>query len=67
MEGSFKNKDTLPDVCSCYYCCSTFNKTEIKYYMDDGKTVQCPYCEIDSVIPQKTNKELKELKKYWFS
>jgi hypothetical protein len=36
--------------CGCYYCCSTFESTQVSEWIDDGLTPICPHCSIDSVL-----------------
>ena len=66
------NKDELMRIeslgmdCSCFYCGKRFNPKEIKEWTDEGQTALCPYCGVDSVIPNPTEENLKELHKYYF-
>ena len=52
-ELSHNNADEIHDftVCGCYFCLAEFKGKYIHEYVDDGKTVLCPYCGVDSVIP----------------
>lgn len=71
----------------CFYCCSIFSPTEIIEWTDfynsvedrrnrqneifEGQTPICPYCSIDSVLPEVpefkiTKSLLKEMYDYWF-
>ncbi|HAX75894.1 MAG TPA: cytoplasmic protein [Cyanobacteria bacterium UBA11372] len=55
----------------CYYCLSIFSPEEISDYCDDGTTVLCPKCGIDSVLGSQSGytidlATLKKLKQYWF-
>lgn len=57
--------------CGCFYCLYKFSPTEIKNWVDEGKTALCPKCEIDSVLGDAsgypiTTAFLKEMHKYWF-
>ena len=63
---AIKNKDTLPKECSCYYCLKNFSKEKIQEWTDQSRTAICPYCHVDSVIPQTNMDELKAMQKYWF-
>jgi hypothetical protein len=38
--------------CGCYHCLTIFNPKDIKEWVDNDDTAMCPYCEIDSVIPE---------------
>lgn len=42
--------------CGCFYCLKIFKPKEIKNWIRDknGKTALCPYCGIDSVLPDKS-------------
>ena len=60
-------------LCGCFYCLEIFEPSEIYEWIEDvaGKTALCPYCNIDSVIPDAsgfpvTPEFLKEMHKYWF-
>ena len=56
------------------YCNNRYDVKEIKDWIEDdhGLTAQCPYCWVDSVIPEIidgkliTDEELKEMGKYYF-
>ncbi|MEI0559354.1 cytoplasmic protein [Brachyspira intermedia] len=61
------------DVCGCFYCVSIFSPKLITDWIEDENdlTAICPYCGIDSVIPNysdyQLNKELlKEMREYFF-
>lgn len=71
------NHDILnnSNICGCFYCLKIFNPDEIEFWINDpaGKTALCPYCTIDSVIPEsgcgdyELNTDLlKKMNKYWF-
>lgn len=73
----FENKNLLDKVekCGCFYCNTIFKTSEIVSWVNDkkDKTAQCPYCDIDSVIPESLNGEyeltellLKKLNKIYF-
>ena len=64
---------TVPQKCGCFYCCSIFDSSEIKDWTYDipEYTALCPYCEIDSVIGEKsgypiTEVFMEEMHDYWF-
>jgi len=56
--------------CGCFYCEKIFEPKEIISWIDEGKTAECPYCGIDSVLPDsKIDIEevlLAEMYKDWF-
>ena len=73
----FENQSILENSkkCGCFYCLKIFTPAEITNWINDagGKTALCPYCMIDSVIPEsdrgdyELNTELlKDMNKYWF-
>lgn len=77
---AFNNKKPLQSSvqCGCVYCLKIFAPEEIKHWIDakdikrqEGQTALCPYCGVDSIIPDdnKTLTEdiLKQAKEYWFS
>ena len=71
-----KNKTILESTkkCVCIYCSEKFDVTEIKFWIKDEKdwTARCPYCDVDSEIPQTfnnneiTNEDLENLYNYYF-
>lgn len=60
-DESFENEYLLKKVkmCGCFYCKRIFKVSEINEWIDDesGNTAVCPYCGIDSVIPESTDGE----------
>ena len=73
----FENQNILENSkkCGCFYCLKIFNPAEITHWINDvgGKTALCPYCMIDSVIPESDSGDyelntelLKDMNKYWF-
>lgn len=61
------------DICGCFYCVSIFNPKLITDWIEDENdlTAICPYCGIDSIIPNHSdyqlNKELlEEMRKHFF-
>ena len=68
-----KNEIEKSNTCGCFYCREIFAPSEIKTWINDknGKTAQCPYCMIDSVIGdasgyQINTKFLEEMRKKFF-
>lgn len=73
------NRENLANasVCGCYYCCSIFSPQEIKEWgaeirWGEEVTAICPYCDVDSIIPENTEypitKEfLKHMNEMWFT
>lgn len=67
---AWKNKSKIKEgmICSCYYCLSKYDGSEIAEYVDNEQTAVCPKCSIDSVIPEDVDEEiLMEINKRWFS
>ena len=68
------NKEKLLNVkkCGCFSCLKIFNSNEIKEWIKDknGDTALCPYCMVDSIVPESNEYELnesllKEMRDYW--
>lgn len=57
--------------CGCFYCLRIFDPKEIVDWCDNEQTAICPYCHIDSIIPDSEacpiSKEfLQQMREYWF-
>ena len=62
--------------CGCFYCLRVFTREEIVEWTDEdsskGKTALCSYCNIDSVLGDKSGLPisdkgfLEEMHSYWF-
>ena len=74
---TFENESILKKYkeCVCLYCGKKMLDSDIKTWISDnnGKTAQCPYCSVDSIVPLKVDNEytlteemLKELYKIYF-
>lgn len=52
IKNSFKNKEEVmkSSYCGCYNCTKIFTPDMIVEYIDNGQTVVCPFCGIDSVL-----------------
>lgn len=60
------------DRCGCFYCKSIYDPREITEWIDRHDTALCPYCGIDSVIPDTeeyplTTAFLKKMYHVWFT
>ena len=60
IEYVTSNKTALQESteCACVYCLNKFDPREIKEWcyeknMNDATTAICPYCGIDSIVPNK--------------
>lgn len=61
----------LSKKCGCYYCTKIFDAERVKDYIDADDTAMCPFCGIDSVLPDASvcnlNKKLiKKVRFRWF-
>uniref|UniRef100_UPI003F4C4C0B hypothetical protein n=1 Tax=Brachyspira catarrhinii TaxID=2528966 RepID=UPI003F4C4C0B len=72
MSSNHKELLMKEDVCGCFYCVSIFIPKLITDWIEDQNdlTAICPYCGIDSIIPNHSdyqlNKELlKEMREYF--
>lgn len=72
---SSNNKTLLSNsnYCGCFYCLKIFDFYEVKEWIKDSKDYSaiCPYCSIDSVIPDNLNYNLTEeflekMNEVWF-
>lgn len=62
------------EKCGCFYCLKIFSPSDITFWLDEfgGQTAICPYCSIDSVLPDMksvaiSNEFLTAMHEYWFS
>ena len=61
-------------ICGCFHCEKTFKPERIEKWTDEdskiGRTAECPYCGIDSVIgddfPVYNKEFLSQMNKLWF-
>jgi hypothetical protein len=56
----------------CFHCLKIFSKSDIKDYTDDGKTVICPLCGVDSVVGDMcgfplSEEVLKQAHAFWYA
>ena len=59
-------------VCGCFYCLRIFDPKEIVWEDEEDHTAMCPYCGIDSVLPESatlpiTKAFLKRMQEFWFT
>ena len=59
-------------VCGCFYCLRIFDPKEIVWEDESDQTAMCPYCGIDSVLPESavfpiTKAFLKKMHEFWFT
>ena len=59
-------------VCGCFYCLRIFDPKEIVWEEEEDHTALCPYCGIDSVLPESaslpiTKAFLKKMHEFWFT
>jgi len=70
---AMKNKNSINfgQNAGCFHCMNIFPITEIKEYTDNGQTVVCPKCNVDSVVGDScgfvlTTEELKKANAFWY-
>ena len=76
-QASFGNKETVKEskFCGCFYCLKIFPSSEVTEWIPERRglyTASCPYCYIDSVIPDASGfpievEFLRVMKKKYFS
>lgn len=59
------------DMCGCFCCNAEFRSHAIFEWLDNDSTAVCPFCSIDSVLPDNlgidlTQELLQEMGDYWF-
>ena len=66
-EASRYNRKALGNdkKCGCYYCLKEFDPSKIKEWIPEldpeiEETALCPYCDMDSVLPEKSGFPLTE-------
>jgi hypothetical protein len=69
---SNRQKLMAAKVCGCFYCLHIFDPEEIVWEDDADNTAMCPYCGIDSILPESatlpiTKSFLRKMREYWFS
>ena len=62
------NRDELlkADEVGCYHCLEIFHPSEIEEWIDDDETGVCPFCDVDSLVPNPEPEQLEELYLEWF-
>ncbi len=61
-------------LCGCFCCLRIFKTSEISEWIHEKRgdsTAICPYCRVDSIIPENskvplTKEFLSKMEKYWF-
>ncbi len=68
------NREMLENdrICGCFYCRMTYATSHITDWIDGGNTARCPFCGIDSVIPESagyplSSEFLRIMNEYWFT
>ena len=69
---SNREKLMSAQVCGCFYCMRIFDPKEIVWEDETDHTAMCPYCGIDSVLPESatlpiTKPFLKKMHEFWFT
>lgn len=57
--------------CACFSCLKSFASSQIVEWVDEGTTALCPYCQLDSVLPDTcpfplSYRFLEEMNNYYF-
>lgn len=74
-KASFQNEQVMNEstMCGCFFCCRVYPVAEVVNWRPDreGLTAICPYCWVDSVIPNAsgwplTDKFLAKMRRRWF-
>jgi hypothetical protein len=69
---AIKNRNEVESskVCGCYHCIKIFNVENITEWTDQNKTALCPFCNVDSIICDRsfaiTENLLIQARNYWF-
>lgn len=59
--------------CGCFFCCRIYDPDLIVDWTDAApETAICPYCDVDSVLPESTEypltvEFLEAMERYWFN
>ena len=59
--------------CGCFHCVKTFTPQQITEWIDNGQTAVCPFCGVDSVIPDRRyasaadTSVLQQMHDFWFA
>jgi len=53
-------------TCGCYQCCKVFDPHEIKNWTFDDTAI-CPLCDAESVVPNTSEADLHEIKRFLFA
>lgn len=66
---SLRNRDlfSADHAAGCFHCMKEFMPKQIVEWVDDDRTALCPYCGIDSVIPDPAGLVLRALWRIWFT
>ena len=64
---SSKHKHLLKDNISCFFCFRYSKVTDIDEWCDKGTTAICPFCGIDTILPEIIDQELLiKMHEYYF-
>lgn len=60
------------NICGCFSCLRIFSSYNITEWINSENTALCPYCGIDSIIPENsgypiTTEFLTKMNNYWFN
>lgn len=73
-KASINNRSAIDESAKagCFRCIYVFPVPRVKKWIDDGQTALCPWCGIDSVIPESSGfpatdrRFLKAMRERWF-
>lgn len=76
QSANHKNSILNSKFCGCFYCLEIFSPNKVEEWIDqdedgNGTTALCPYCGVDSVLPDNIGAELnhellKSMKNVYF-
>lgn len=68
VSKSLKNRTEVKEakVVGCYNCCKVYEPSRVETWTYDDTAV-CPLCGVDAVIPEASESELAEIKKFLFA
>lgn len=70
---SSHNRDLIMSAnkCYCFHCLKVVESRMVNEYIDDNQTALCPYCHVDTLIPDSIDQliddeAIEKMHKYWF-
>lgn len=57
--ASLNNSEDIKGVqCGCFYCLRVFSGDVVREFIDNGYTALCPFCSVDAVLPNVTDRRI---------